>query len=301
LTPLSKFLGQPAPRPLPLPPYPGRLIYWLAARWYEPIGPGRGDAVDSLGLEEQEASAAGFITYLNLLMGQLQPSPAEKELLARFARIGIGPNRPFKPEALKPEIRQAIEKGVSAGYDQIRDEFRNLGDFSRNGWQFPYTMFGTPEQMRGRYLRRAAAAMYGLYGNSLPETLYPFAIQDAKGQPLDASKHKYVLKLRKEDIPPVSGFWSLTMYYWPQEFLVHNPIQRYSLGDRTPGVKYEADGSLTIYLQHQSPGKDKEANWLPAPKGKFALILRMYGPTQTPPSIIDGSWTPSPVRRTRQP
>ncbi len=208
--------------------------------------------------------------------------------MVRFARIGIGPDRPFTIEALQPALREAIEAGVTAGYNQIRDYFPHLGDASRNGWFLPYTLFGTREQMEGQYLRRAAAAMYGIYGNSFEEAYYPFTNTDATGQIIDGSKHAYVLKLRKEDLPLAKGFWSLTPYYWPQETLVSNPIQRYSLGDRTQGVKYDADGSLTIYLQFMSPGDDKEANWLPIPNGPTFLLWRLYwsdGP-------VDRQWAP---------
>ena len=290
--PLSAFLGQPLPR-LPLPPYPShRLIFWLAARWFEPIGPGRPGASDALGLPEEELSAAGFITYLNFMLGQVRLYPYEQDMMARFTRIGIGPNRPFSASALKPEIRKAIEAGVVAGYEQIRDYFPHLADESRNGWNLFYTLFGTPEQMRGKYLRRAAAAMYGLYGNSFEEAYYPFTITDGTGQSLDASKRSYMMKFRKEDLPTVKGFWSLTMYYWPQEFLVSNPINRYSIGDRTPGVKYGEDGSLTIYLSFLSPGEDLESNWLPAPNGPFFLLWRLYAYAPKQP---DQKWAPPPV------
>ncbi len=122
-----------------------------------------------------------------------------------------------------------------------------------------------------------------------PEAFYPFSNKDAAGQPLDASKHSYEIKFRKEELPPVTGFWSLTMYLWPQEFLVANPINRYSIGDRTPGMKYGDDGSLTLYLSYRSPGKDKESNWLPAPNGTFFLLWRCYGPKQP---ILDHKWAP---------
>ncbi len=134
--------------------------------------------------------------------------------------------------------------------------------------------------------------MYGIYALSAEEAFYPFANTDVTGQPADASKHSYVIKFRKEDLPPVDGFWSLTMYLWPQEWLAANSIDRYSIGDRTPGLRYGDDGSLTIYVSYQSPGKDKESNWLPAPNGTFFLVWRLYGPKQ---QVLDRQWVPPPM------
>ena len=127
------------------------------------------------------------------------------------------------------------------------------------------------------------------------DALYPFSEKDADGNEYDGSKHAYVMRFEKGQLPPVKGFWSLTMYD-PDFFFVPNPIDRYSLSQRDTFVT-NADGSVDLYLQAKSPGKGKEANWLPAPKGKFIPMLRLYWPQDTPPSILDGSWTPPPLRR----
>jgi hypothetical protein len=119
--------------------------------------------------------------------------------------------------------------------------------------------FGTREAMQGRYLRRAGAAFFGLWGNDLDEAFYPEASVDADGEALDASEHDYVLHFAADELPPVKSFWSLSMYNLPQQFFIHNPIDRYTLGDRTEGVVYGDDGSLTVYLQHESPGKERDA------------------------------------------
>ena len=127
------------------------------------------------------------------------------------------------------------------------------------------------------------------------DALYPFSEKDADGKEYDGSKHGYVMRFEKGQMPPVKGFWSLTMYD-PDFFFIPNPIDRYSLSQRDTFVT-NADGSVDLYLQAESPGPGKEANWLPAPKGKFVPMLRLYWPQDTPPSILDGSWTPPPLRR----
>ena len=281
LTPLSSFLGRAAIPQLPLPPYPE--------------------------YDEKEVRSAGFIRYLNFLLGQVEPVPDERELLAQFSRIGIGPNRPFNSEALIPKIRNAMDRGVEAAHEQIKGEREHLGDARRNGWQLMYNTWGTRKVMQSRYLQRANAAMYGIYANSFEEAFYPVAFTDPAGKPLDGSKHTYAMHLRKEEIPSVHGFWSLTPYYWPQETLVANPIQRYSVGDRTPGVEYGADGSLTIHLQYESPGPARESNWLPIPNGPFFLVWRLYWGRQpadrqwAPPPLAVGELPKMPIRTRRSP
>jgi hypothetical protein len=136
------------------------------------------------------------------------------------------------------------------------------------------------------YLTRSAAAWKYIYINSAVEAMYPTANVDGNGKPLDG-KNRYTLTFPKGALPPVNFFWSVTMYDAKTGFLIHNPIERYSIGDRTAGLKKAADGSLTIHIQHESPGKALESNWLPAPEGPFYMILRTYGPK---PALLDGSY-----------
>ena len=164
----------------------------------------------------------------------------------------------------------------------------------KNGWVLPGQVFGTREEMGGHYLTRAAGAYWGLYGNSLEEAYYPTTKIDPDNNPLDASKNRYVLKFTKDEIPQVNAFWSLTMYDADQ-MMVANPLNRYSIGDRTEGLQYGADGSLEIYLQSDSPGQDKESNWLPAPDGPFSLTLRLYLPK--PNEIGDPLYAPPGIRK----
>jgi hypothetical protein len=236
VTPLSEFAGAqppPAAAALELPPY-----------------------------NAEQARSAGFVTLINAILPYLGQHPSEAELWQRFAAIGIGAD--FDLDTLEPEIRTAMDQGVATALEKIEIEAGNLGS-RQNGWILTEASFGTREAMHGRYLRRAAAAFFGLWGNDLEEAFYPETSIDAGGEALDTSKHDYVLHFAADQLPPVKSFWSLSMYNLPQQLFIHNPIDRYTLGDRTQGVVYGKDGSLTVYLPHESPGKDREFNWLPAP------------------------------------
>ena len=188
-----------------------------------------------------------------------------------------------------------MDEGVAAALAKIEAEGANLGD-RRNGWMLTEASFGTRDAMQGRYLRRAGAAALGLWGNDLEEAFYPETSIDADGEALDASKHDYVVHFAAEELPPVKSFWSLSMYNLPQQHFIHNSIDRYLLGDNTKGVVYGEDGSLTVYLQHESPGKDKESNWLPAPDGLFSLQMRCYWPE---PESLDPLYVPPAVRKVK--
>jgi len=268
VVPLSEFAGTeppPAAATLQLPPY-----------------------------NPEEARSAGFVTLINAFLPHLGQHPSEAELWQRFAAIGIGSDSAFDLETLDPEIRAAMDAGVASALEKIEAEAGRLGS-RQNGWMLTEASFGTREAMQGRYLRRAAAAIFGLWGNDLEEAFYPEASVDADGDALDASKHDYVLHFAADELPPVKSFWSLSMYKLPQQHFIHNPIDRYVIGNNTEGVVYGEDGSLTVYLQHESPGKERESNWLPAPDGLFSLQMRCYWPE---PAALDPLYAPPAVRRT---
>ncbi|MFC2030490.1 DUF1254 domain-containing protein [Chloroflexota bacterium] len=265
LTPLSAYLGEPAPEPAPAPDFP-------------PYIP-------------QQAASIEFVNYFNFLLGQLQPGPDERPLLEKWAQIGVQPGLPFDREALEPDVRQAVAEGVAAALEKIKAESLRVGR-NINNWTLIGEGFGFRSMVGGKDLMRAAANMVGIYGNN-PEEAYNFsAAKDGDGEPLDASKHNYVIHF--ESPPPVKAFWSVTMYKLPTPLFIVNPIKRYSIGDRTPGFEPNDDGSVTIYLQHELPGPEKESNWLPAPDGPFALALRIYWPDQ---DILDGKWEPAAIQK----
>jgi hypothetical protein len=248
-------------------------------------------AVDFPPYDSQKAASIEFIDYFNFLLGQLEPGPDEAPLLDKWAKIGVHPGEVFDSAALSPDIRAAVAEGVAAAHERIEAESLRVGR-NVNNWTLIGEGFGYRSMVGGKDLLRAAANMVGIYGNN-PEEAYNFsAAKDREGEPLDASKHNYVIHF--ETPPPVKAFWSVTMYKLPTPLFIANPIKRYSIGDRTPGFMPNEDGSVTIYLQNESPGPDKESNWLPAPDGPFALALRIYWPGQ---KVLDGEWVPSGIKK----
>jgi hypothetical protein len=143
---------------------------------------------------------------------------------------------------------------------------------------------------------RSGAAKGGLYGNDAAEAMYPFTRTDGSGQTLDTSKHNYTLTFPAGKLPPVNAFWSVTMYDGKSQLLINNPLNRYLINSpMLSAMKKNADGSLTLHIQKDSPGKAKESNWLPAPDNTVYLVMRLYWPKTTPPSILpagEGSWQP---------
>ncbi|MBS1111386.1 MAG: hypothetical protein H6Q88_3378, partial [Anaeromyxobacteraceae bacterium] len=169
-----------------------------------------------------------------------------------------------------------------------------------NGWNVA-SMFGDRAFYNGDWLLRAAAARAGIYGNDAVEAMYPVTKTDLAGEPLDGSKHNYTLTFAPGQFPPVNAFWSVTMYDGKTQLLVENPINRYLLNSpMLPSMKKGKDGSLTLYIQSKSPGKDKESNWLPAPDGPIYVVMRLYWPKTDPPSILpagEGTWQPPPLQK----
>jgi hypothetical protein len=167
-----------------------------------------------------------------------------------------------------------------------------------NGWGIG-SFFGDRTFYNGDWLMRAAAAKGGIYGNDAIEAMYPLTRITASGETLDGSKHNYTITFAKGPLPPVNAFWSVTMYDGKTQFLIENPINRYLINSpMLPGMKTNSDGSLTLYVQKSSPGKGKEANWLPAPAGPIYLVMRLYWPKETSPSILPagkGTWQPPAV------
>ncbi|QYZ78154.1 DUF1254 domain-containing protein [Methanofollis formosanus] len=233
---------------------------------------------------------------------QAYPPPAgEREFLDRFAPLGLtDPKSPYlDPE---PEIAAALTMGRMAAEKAIRAYIRtslpkiNGWLYTTHLWDYNTRFFevGTVQEESWTtedFMRRAAAARAGLFGNHGYEAAYPWTYEDVTGELLTGER-RYLLHFDR--LPPVGAFWSVTMYSSPDYMLVENPLGRYSIGDRTPGLKYHDDGSLDIYIQHDSPGPEKESNWLPAPEEAFRPIMRMYQPDR---AVLDGSYLLPPIRR----
>lgn len=236
-----------------------------------------------------QLDAAAFFGLLAQLMKTNPPSIADAPALARFAKIGLVPGKDFDAGKLNKEFAKRIPQIAT---DRIMLQFKfNKAVQHINGWNFTTKtgLYGTD------YLMRALVAAIGLGANRPQDAVYPTSLKDAEDNVYDGSK-KYVIHFPKGQTPPVEGFWSITMYD-PQYFFVANPINRYAISPRQ-SLKVNANGSVDIYVQKDSPGPDKESNWLPTPAGKFLLMLRMYWPQEADPSILNGTWTPPAVTAT---
>ena len=232
--------------------------------------------------------AVSYFTLLAELMKTNPPTPADAAAVARFARIGLVPGQDFDKSKLNADF---VARIPHAAFDRIMLQLK-VGKPVKNvnGWLYDTVtgLYGTD------YLNRALVTAIGLGANRPQDAIYPMSMKDASGSDYDG-KNKYMMRFAKGQLPPVKGFWSLTMYD-ADYFFVANPINRYSISARQK-LKANADGSTDLYIQNESPGADKESNWLPAPKGRFQLMLRLYWPIETPPSIIDGTWSPPPAKK----
>jgi len=238
-----------------------------------------------------------FYAYLDAAL-QFVPETAEnKDVRSKMARIGLGPGKTFEFKDLSVEHKAAVLLAMKEGDDKV-DKFLASGMKNINGWKVG-AMFGDREFFAGDWLKRAAAAKGGIYGNDAAEAMYPMARDTAAGEPIDTGKNKYTLTFPAGQLPPVNAFWSVTMYDGKTQLLIQNPINRYLINSpMLPGMKKNPDGSLTLYIQKDSPGKAKESNWLPAPDGAAYLVMRLYWPKTEAPSILpagEGSWQPPGV------
>lgn len=228
--------------------------------------------------------AVDYFARLVELMGANPPHPADAPLLARLAALGVEAGKPFDFGALDPAVQQALEAAPKAGLEQLQTDGPKLGQ-NVNGWQFVLDTgdYGTD------YLFRAYITLVGLGANLSQDAVYPAAFTDSAGEPLSGA-NKYVVHF--DALPPVKGFWSLTAYN-RQGFLIANPLNRYAIRGNDP-VQMSPGGTLDLYLQAESPGADKEANWLPTGSDQFSVYLRMYWPEQ---AVLDRSWQLPTVRK----
>jgi hypothetical protein len=264
--PLSAFLGQPAPAAAP------------AIDFIKPLS-----AAD-------ERKSLEFFNILNFALQYCPTNPSETELMANFAKIGVGAGKTIDVAALSPEMKTAMEQGMADAWVDIEDLKKEIDAGKVTSGE----LFGTREYLKNNYLYRMAAAVLGIYGNSKEEAMYPVYAIDAGGQKLDGT-NRYTVHFAPGELPPVNAFWSLTMYDLPASLLVANPINRYLLNaPMLPQFVKDADGGLTFYVQNESPGKDKEPNWLPAPKGPFFIAMRLYWPKEP---ALDGTWKQPPMTK----
>lgn len=265
--PLSAFLGHSAP------------VAAEAIRFIQPLSP------------EEQRTSLDFFNILNFVLTFCPTHPTETELMERFAKIGVGAGKAFDADKLSPEMKRAFQAGIADAWD----EFGELKKQMDAGLVSSGDTFGTREVLKNNYLYRMAGAIIGIYGNSRQEAMYPLYLVDSDGQALDASAHRYTLRFAPGQLPPVNAFWSLTMYELPSSLLSANPLDRYLLNSpMLSQFTRDADGGLTFYIQHESPGADKEANWLPAPNGPFFAVMRLYWPKA---EALEGTWRHPPLMR----
>ena len=265
--PLSAFLGQPA---LPAPP---------TIDFPQPLS------------ADKQRTSSEFFDILNFTLQFAPTHPSEEDLMARFATVGVGAGLEFDGDD-SPEMKTVIEQGIADAWE-AQAALKQLVDA---GEVTSGDMFGTREYLQNNYAYRMAAAVLGIYGNSKQEAMYPVYMTDAEGQPLDGGANRYVLRFGPPgQASPVNAFWSLTMYELPSSLLSANPLDRYLINSpMLPQLRRDADGSVTLVIQHDSPGQAMEPNWLPAPDGPFFMVLRLYWPKD---EVLDGSRTPPALER----
>jgi hypothetical protein len=265
--PLSQFLHQPAPAPAP------------AINFIKPLS------------ADAERTSLDLFNILNFILQFCPTNPSEAALRARFAKIGIDGGKKFDPAALTPGMRQAYQDGMA-------DAWKTFAEFKTTqldtGLSSTADGFGTRAVLKDHYINRMAAAALGIYGNSKDEAIYPVYFIDADKQKLDGTR-RYAMHFAPGQLPPVNAFWSLTLYQLPASLLYANALNRYLINSpMLQSLKRDADGGLTLYVQHDAPGADKDPNWLPAPSGPFFAVLRLYWPK---PDALNGKWTAPPLQK----
>lgn len=240
-----------------------------------------------------------FFELLEFVMQLSPPGTEEKDIRAKLARLGVGSEKKFHFKDLSPEHKAAAVEGMKSGATKVMERTGMIGK-RINGWQVG-SAFGNRDFYKGDWLLRAAAAQAGIFGNNAEEAVYPMSRWLPDGEIIDTAKHNYTLTFPAGQLPPAKSFWSVTMYDGQSQLLIKNPINRYLINSpMLPDLKKSADGSLTIHLQKDSPGADKESNWLPAPNGPVYLVMRLYWPNTEAPSILppgDGGWSPPKIMK----
>ena len=232
--------------------------------------------------------AGKFFAYGAELMKQNPPHITDQPIIAVMKRIGIEPGKSFDISQVDPVVKKALERVPQGAQELMRWKVASLARVA-NGWSMNTDTMGV---YGNYYLKRAVVAQLGLGANLPEDAIYPMNLADESGKPLDGA-NKYTIHFDKSTIPPVNAFWSMTLY--DQEgYQVANSLNRFALSSWMP-FQFNPDGSLDLYFQNESPGAEKDANWLPAPKGEFNLTMRLYAPRS---EALTGKWNPPPVVKT---
>jgi hypothetical protein len=256
--------------------------------------PAASAAIDFPEWKDGTEFSAGLFPYFNFVLTLVKTPKEEQALMKRFAKIGLDGKGTFDITKFSPEIQKAIEEGAQEGLAAIKE----FGKKETSDPLVSAKVFGTRTflnksakdnySLKDLFMIRAVGAEKGIYGNSGVEAIYPTYVVDTEGAPFDASKNNYTMSFEKGEFPPVKAFWSLTMYDGKTQLLIDNPLNRYLLNSpMMDDFVMNEDGSLTLYVQKESPGKDLEPNWLPAPDGPFVVVMRLYGPKE---EALEGKW-----------
>jgi hypothetical protein len=269
--PLSKFLDRPAPPPAPEIKWP------------------------KIDKKMADADPFGYLAFVLSFCPPVGPAAIEEALRGRFAKIGLEAGKPFALEKLTPAQKAELEAGIKSGYERIKLAMTQIG-VVENGWRVIMNAFGNRQALgTHHYAVRAAAALAGIYGNDAVEALYPLLETDADGAKVDTATNRYTITFPPLRFPPVNAFWSVTVYDGKTQLLIANPINRYLINSpMLNDLKKGPDGSITLHLRKDSPGKELEANWLPAPNGPAYVVMRLYWPKE---AALNGSWKPPAVQR----
>jgi hypothetical protein len=267
LATLSAHLARPAPTPAPALQFP------------RPLTP------------ETTKTSLEFFELLDFVLGLCPVHPSERELRDRFARAGIGAEGNLEVDAWSEETKKAFAQGMAEAWQVLAERSQAFAA----GQVTSAEAFGSREHLANNYANRFLGAVVGIYANSAAEAIYPSYRVDTAGQPLDGSKGRYTLRFPPGQLPPANAFWSATLYKLPESLLYANDLGRYLINaPMLPDLVRDADGGLTLHIQHDSPGKDRERNWLPAPNGPFWIALRLYWPK---PEVLNGTWKQPPLER----
>jgi hypothetical protein len=266
LQPLSLYLNLPAPQAAP------------DIQFIEPL------------TRDEIKGSPKVFDQLNYLLQFCPTHPSEEDVMKRFAKLGIGAGQDFNWDDFSPEIQKAIEQGIADAWE----DFAALKEQAEAGEISSAEIFGTREHLNNNYSYRMAAAVWGIWGVSAEEAIYPSYYVDSENEPLNGT-NTYTIRFEPGQLPPVNAFWSLTMYELPASLLVENPLNRYLLNSpMMDDFVFDEDGGLTLYFQNESPGKEKEPNWLPAPDGPFSVVMRLYLPK---PEALSGEWVNPPMKK----
>jgi hypothetical protein len=250
---------------------------------------------------DKDMIKTNFFAYLDFALQFAPAGPEEQAIRAKLATIGVGPGKTFDFKDLSAEHKAAVLLGMKEGEDKLKT-YLETKLTKVNGW-IVVSPFGDRAFFNGDWQLRAAAAAAGILGNDAAEAVYPAAKTLENGEVPDSGKHNYTITFAKGQFPPVNAFWSVTMYDGNTQLLIKNPIDRYLINSpMLPGMKKNPDGSLTLYLQNKSPGKANESNWLPAPEGPMYVVMRLYWPKDTPPSVLPaghGAWQPPAITESK--